>query len=116
MVQNGNIKKISDYAYWDAINEENLEANIRYLRGLEYFKDNFLTQNDDDVWVNINEVSSIKFSDKKLRVIMNLSHPVTFVNYNGDSRITSEFVYVNCKTKTEYEQYCTYIKETMEME
>lgn len=110
---NGKAKLISDYVYWDSVNKENLELNIKHLGGNKYFKDNFLTQPSDYGFINLNEISSVKFSEKKNRVIFNLSHPITFKDYDGNERITSEFVYVNCKDVNEFKQYVNYVKSIL---
>jgi len=107
---NGKAKLISDYVYWDSVNKDNFELNIKHLGDNNYFKDNFLTRSDDNGFININEISSVKLSEKKNRVIFNLSHPITFKDFDGNERITSEFVYVNCKDVNEFKQYVNYIK------
>ena len=105
-------KLISDYVYWDAINSDDLLRNIIYLNDNKYFQQNFINKNTDG-YININEISSIKFSDKKLRVIFNLSHPVTFQDYEGHKKITSEFVYVNFSDSSKYKVYIQYIKSKL---
>lgn len=110
---NGKTKLISDYVYWDSVNKENLELNIKHLGNNNYFKDNFLTQPSDYGFININEISSVKLSEKKNRVIFNLSHPITFKDYDGNERITSEFVYVNCKDVNEFKAYVNYVKSIL---
>lgn len=107
---NGRTKLISDYVYWDAVSKDNLELNIRHLGSNNYFKDNFLTQPSEYGFINLNEISSVKLSEKKNRVIFNLSHPVTFKDFDGNERITSEFVYVNCKDVNEFKKYVEYVK------
>jgi hypothetical protein len=110
---NGKNKLISDYVYWDSVNKDNLELNIKHLGNNNYFKDNFLTQPSNYGFININEISSVKLSEKKNRVIFNLSHPITFKDYDGNERITSEFVYVNCKDGNEFKQYINYVKSIL---
>ena len=106
-------KLISDYVYWDSINDGDLKQNIKHLEKDNYFQDNFIKQKDGDGYININEISSIKFAEKKHRVIFNLSHPITFRDYDGNERITSEFVYVNCRNFEEYKKYVKYIKNAI---
>ena len=103
-------KLISDYVYWDAINAENLKQNLDHLKLNSYFIENFIEEVNDSGYININEISSIKFSEKKFRVIFNLSHPVTFRDFDRKERITSEFVYVNCTNLDQYKRYEQYIK------
>lgn len=104
-------KMISDYVYWDGIDEDDLLHNIIHLNGNKYFQDNFIKQLEGEGYINKNEISSVKFSEKKHRVIFNLSHPVTFTDFDGNDKITSEFVYVNCNDYTQYKEYVQYIQE-----
>jgi len=103
-------KLISDYVYWDAVSKEDLEENLKYLSCNKYFKQNFLHDSSGNVFININEISSIKYSEKKQRVIFNLSHPISFKDHDKKYRITSEFVYVNCNSFTDYKEYVNYVK------
>lgn len=109
-------KFISDYVYWDGINEDDLTRNIIHLNENEYFKNNFINQVQGEGYINKNEISSIKFSEKKHRVIFNLSHPVTFKDFDGNERITSEFVYVNCNDFGIYKEYVNYIQTELKGE
>jgi hypothetical protein len=111
--QNRNSKLISDYVYWDADNENELKNNIAQLFEHDYFFDNFLTKDGDKGFININEISSIKFIDSKKRVIFNMSHPVTFKDFDGNNKITSEFVYVNCKNLEQYKDYIQYVENKL---
>jgi len=104
---------ISDYVYWDAINKEDMASNLAHLNESTYFCTNFLEQHTGRGFININEISSIKFSDKKLRIIFNLSHPISFTDHDKNRRITSEFVYVNCRTERQYSEYVSYTKEML---
>ena len=76
---------------------------------LKFFKDNFIKQSANAGFINKNEISSVKFSDKKYRVIFNLSHPITFTDFDGREKITSEFVYVNCTDQNQYAAYVNYV-------
>ena len=107
-IESSNKKLISDYVYWDSKSLGELEDNLLNLKKSDYFKDNFINQVDSG-FINMNEISSIKLSEKKFRVIFNLSHPVTFKDYSGTDKITSEFVYVNCKNKMKYLEYLDYL-------
>lgn len=109
----GYSKFISDYVYWDAISENDLNENLEVLKSNNYFKNNFITQSCEHGFINVNEISSIKFSEKKHRVIFNLSHPITFKDFDGNERITSEFVYVNCKDFNKYKEYVQFVKTTL---
>ena len=107
-------KLISDYVYWVAVDAHDLKENISRLLANEYFVKNFMRDSSNNVFVNINEISSIKYSEKKHRVIFNLSHPVTFRDYDKKERVTSEFVYVNCNSFAHYKEYVNYVKTTIE--
>lgn len=106
-------KFISDYVYWDAYSYNDMIANLKALQTLDYFKDNFIEQTPGNGFINKNEISSIKFSEKKNRVIFNLSHPVTFTDFDGKEKITSEFVYVNCSDVNQYDSYVDYVKSEL---
>lgn len=103
-------KLISDYVYWDANSYNDMIANLKSLQTMKYFIGNFIKQTDGHGFINKNEISSVKFSDKKYRVIFNLSHPITFTDFDGKEKITSEFVYVNCTDLTQYDSYVNYVK------
>lgn len=107
-------KLISDYVYWDAVDAKDQQENISRLLVNEYFVKNFLRDSSGNVFVNMNEISSIKYSEKKHRVIFNLSHPVTFRDHDKKERVTSEFVYVNCNSFAHYKEYVNYVKTTIE--
>jgi len=114
MIQtDGGDKFISDYVYWDSYNEDDLQMNIAHIKTNMYFNDNFIDQLDGTGFININEISSVKLSEKKNRVIFNLSHPVTFTDYEGNEKITSEFVYVNCGNRNKYNDYVHYVNENL---
>jgi len=106
-------KQISDYVYWDATDLKELERNIQYLKLNTYFCDNFIYQIDGKGFININEISSVKLAPKKNRVIFNLSHPVSFRDFSGNEKLTSEFVYVNCNTLDKYKQYVEYVQQRL---
>jgi len=108
-------KQISDYVYWDSIDANDLEQNIGYLKLNKYFSDNFIKQINEKGFINKNEISSVKFSDKKNRVIFNLSHPVSFKDHKDQDiyKLTSEFVYVNCGTDSKYTEYGRYLQAVL---
>jgi len=112
---NGNSKFISDYVYWDSIDYDDLAHNINYLKNNKFFNDNFINQINDQGFINVNEISSVKFSEKKHRVIFNLSHPVTFTDFDRNEKLTSEFVYVNCNDFKQYNEYVQYIQKYIEI-
>lgn len=97
-------KMISDYVYWDAVDSEDFHDNIVRIKSNEFVQVAFIPYVDESGFVNISEISSVKFSEKKNRVIFNLSHPVSFTDFDRNEKITSEFVYVNCPDGT-YKEY-----------
>lgn len=103
-------KLISDYVYWDANGQQEMAKNLEQIKKFKYFNDKFINQGIGNGFINKDEISSVKFSDRKNRVIFNLSHPVTFVDYDGKEKITSEFVYVNCPDEEQYIAYSDYVK------
>lgn len=103
-------KFISDYVYWDADSSNAMANNLKELQSTQYFKDSFIKQTAGNGFINKNEISSIKLAEKKNRVIFNLSHPVTFTDFDGKEKITSEFVYVNCSDLNQFKAYVNYVK------
>lgn len=103
-------KFISDYVYWDAYAHNDMMANLKSLQTSKYFKEHFIQQTAGNGFINKNEISSVKFAENKRRVIFNLSHPVTFTDFDGKEKITSEFVYVNCSDLNQYDSYVNYVK------
>jgi DNA integrity scanning protein DisA with diadenylate cyclase activity len=102
-------KLISDYVYWDAVDENDFHYNIKYLKDNKYFQQNFLNHVNGRCFINTNEISTIKFSEKKYRVIFNLSHSITFTDSDKNERLTSEFVYVNCASYKEFKEYTKHV-------
>jgi hypothetical protein len=105
-------KKISAYVYWDGDNLKDLDDNLKFLEENEYFKNNFIKQLNSG-FINKNEISSVKFLYEKKRVIFNLSHPVHFYDSFNKEKMTSEFVYVNCKNDDVYNDYAEYVKSSL---
>lgn len=102
-------KLISDYVYWDAENNREFYSNLEKLQKSEFFNCEFIKKPKDDGFINVSEISSIKFIEEKCRVIFNLSHPVTFYDNRSNEKITSEFIYVNCDNNADYLDYVDYI-------
>lgn len=97
----GNEKRnISDYVYWDSSSLEIMSDKLSLLKNHKFIKENFIFV--DNCYVNTSEISSVKFLEKQNRVVLNLSHPVTFNGKHNQSNLTSEFVYINCKSVDEF--------------
>lgn len=108
--KNQEYKIISDYVYWDLLPSQ-FDDTLVNLSSHEYITDNFIPHNNG--YINKDEISSIKFAEKKQRVIFNLSHTVSFIDNYGNQHMTSEFVYVNFKTDDEYNSYVQEIKSKL---
>lgn len=102
-------KVISGYYYWDFHDTVHFNGGLNHLANNAYISENFITLNDKAGFVNINEISSIKFIEHKNRVIFNLSNAVTFKDHNKKSSITSEFVYANLESATSYNNFVAYV-------
>lgn len=106
--ENNKPKFISDYVYWNTNSDKEFSDNLLKLNSDDFIQREFLQKPNKDGFININEISSIKFIEPSKRVIFNLSHPVSFVDRQGNRSITSEFVYVDCKTESQYEHFKNY--------
>ena len=89
-------KVISYYAYSDSDNREDFKTN-------NYIQCNFI--NKDGVYINRNHISAVTFRDDKNRIIFNLSHSITSTKHNGESRLTSKFIYFDFNTINEYNKF-----------
>ena len=105
-------KFVSDYVYWDFTNIESFKDAFLKIKSDEYLANTFLKQPKNSGFINIDEISSIKYLEDKLRIIFNLSHPVTF-NYHGETKLTSEFIYLNFNNIEDFKEYSTYIDEEL---
>lgn len=112
MKSRNDAKLISDYVYWDAKNADELNQNLSDLGSNEYIRENFLSIEGQSILINKNEISSVKFMERQNRIIFNLSHPVTFKNHDAKS-LTSEFVYINCKSHEEFQKNSQAIKSQL---
>lgn len=105
----GEGKFISDYVYWNANSDKEFSDNLIKLNENDFFIREFIHKPKKDGYINVNEISSIKFIENRFRVIFNLSHPVTFADRDKNKKITSEFVYVDSDNDAEFEDYKEYI-------
>jgi hypothetical protein len=108
--KNQEYKIISDYVYWDLLPSE-FDNRLKDISENTYIVDNFITH--DNGYINKDEISSIKFAEKKQRVIFNLSHTVSFIDNYGNQHMTSEFVYVNFNNENDYNLYIQEIKSKL---
>lgn len=90
--------------------------NRLYL--VPYFDDNFIKKNlkpddhDDLGYINLENVTSIKFESNKNRVVINFSNSVTFYDYNTkDNILTSEFLYLDFLSDERFKNYVDYINK-----
>lgn len=100
-------KAISDYAYWTGNTKNEYNSYIEEINNNIYFCTNFVETPNKQAYVNVNEISSLKYFDHDYRVIFNLSHPVSFKNKDG---LTSEFVLANCENKKQFYEYKTLLE------
>lgn len=116
-------KKMSQYYYWELDNEAAFNEALSVLKDNPYIYDYFIKQGNGAGYVNVDEISSVKYIKAQRRVIFNLSHSVSFVSkdYNTDYKkakdeketITSEFVYCNFATDKDFKKYCEYVKDVL---
>jgi len=110
--KHNNTKMISDYVYLDTRNSKDFENALIELYDNQYIKDNFLSH--DTGYINIHEISSVKFSEQKNRVIFNLSHNKDFKDYrSGNTLLTSEFVYVDFSSYKDYKEFAIQTKNEL---
>lgn len=96
---------ISDYVYWDAKNSNEYTKNLIELKENEHFQREFFAKPRNDGFINVNEISSIKFLDDSRRIIFNLSHQVSFKDRHKNESLTSEFVYVDFGSQESFDDY-----------
>ena len=106
---NNTPKMISDYVYWDSLNQNQFKQKVNELSQSDFLIDNFVKKMYSEGYINVNEISSVKFLDNRKRTIFNLSHPVTFFDNRKNEKITSEFVFVDAKNENDYEDYKEYL-------
>ena len=110
----GKTKVISDYVYLDTRSTDDFNNAKDEVQFNDYVEKHFIKHRNG--YINKNEISSVKFSDKKNRVIFNLSHSITFTDYNTqEDRLTSEFVYVDFTEFSEYKSYSATVKQTLNL-
>ena len=63
--------------------------------------------------INPEKISFMTTDEDNLRIIINLNIPVSF--HMDYSRLTSDFVYLNCTTYDEYKQNLYYIEEMLKL-
>lgn len=110
---NKKIKKmISDYVYLDSKDKAEFNENLSNLKMNSYFKKYFLKGTNYN-YINVNCISSIKFSEDKLRTIFNLSNSVSFNDFNKNQKLTSEFIFVNHDSYEDFIDYKESLKELL---
>jgi len=105
--------KFSGYYYIDKSNTKNYNEIVDMLYFDEKFKDVFyptMYLGKITGFVNVNEISSVKFCEDRLSVIFNLSNSVTAQKDNPDKLESAESVisiFSNIETYTDYfEEFC----------
>lgn len=108
-------KIISDYVYWDSNNEKQFQKNLDLLYTKIKEHGNFIPKPERETsgYINIDEISSIKFNTHKNRVIFNLSHTVSISNHRNERALSSEFVYVDFDNIGDAFEYTKIVKQCL---
>ena len=91
-------KIIPDYLY---INYETSEEEKNILDKIQLITNNWIKNRDR--FVNPKMVSSIKFDDKRNRIIVNLNYTISAKDNEGNMILTSDFSYIDFEIKDLYE-------------
>ncbi len=103
-------KLISDYVYSVYNNREEFEDSLNILMELvpEY---RWIKAKEPRI-INPYHISFLTQDDKRNRIIINLATSASF--HGNSSSITSDFVYINCSDRQEYETKLKQIQEVLE--
>lgn len=91
-------KIIPDYLY---INYETVEEEKNILDKIQLITNNWIKNRDR--FVNPKMISSIKFDDKRNRIIVNLNYTISAKDNEGNMILTSDFSYIDFEIKDLYE-------------
>ncbi len=101
---NGDEKQISDYVYWDGEDDEEFENMLHILRENSLIQENFIEYYNG--YVNLSEISSIKYLPLRYRIIFNLSNNITFYDKEKKkNKITTKYIFIDCKSENEYQVF-----------
>ena len=103
-------KKVVDYKYsiFESLNKYEQEAKQlnKAINELGWLAP--IINNKIDKIINPNKISFITKDDDNLRIIINLNAPVSF--HMDYSRLTSDFIYLNC---TDWDEYQNNLRQIM---
>jgi len=91
-------KIIPDYLY---INYETSEEEKNILDKIQLITNSWIKNRDR--FVNPKMISSIKFDDKRNRIIVNLNYTISAKDNEGNMILTSDFSYIDFEIKDLYE-------------
>lgn len=91
---------ISDYAEFGIYNDKDISRFKTELKLNSFIENNFIEYYNG--YINKNEISCIKQDDYNNKIIINLSNPKSFKAESGEYGITSEFIFINCRSVDEY--------------
>lgn len=94
-IQNSNGTYIQDYVYVKNT-EDTLNSIINNLNTCAGF-----IKYDKNKWVNLKQISSMKYDKESKRIIMNLSNPHTYEFQHG-SKVLAEFIYMENVTEDDF--------------
>jgi hypothetical protein len=102
-------KKISDYKYSIYRSMQEYEADVEELNKLINEKKWIapIVNNKINKIINPDKISFITHDDDNMRIIINLSTPVSF--HGNYHRMTSDFVYINHTDWEEYQNNLSYV-------
>lgn len=95
VTQNSNGVFMQDYVYVK-LNDDNLKTISCVMDSSKVF-----VKYDKNKWVNIKQVSSMKYDEEAKRIIMNLSNPHTYEFPHG-SKVLAEFIYMENATMDDF--------------
>lgn len=88
----------SDYVYYD---------DYRKFTTLEALHETFANAgfvNFGNKWINLKNVAFIKFDANRNRIIINFNSSISFKNKNNEMQLTSDFIYIDSKNISDYEE------------
>ena len=101
--QNSNGTYIQDYVY-----VKNTEDTLNSITSNLNTCDGFIKY-DENKWINLKQISSMKYDEESKRVIMNLSNPHTYEFRHG-SKVLAEFIYMENVTEDDFLHITNIIK------
>jgi len=91
-----------------------IQDGLNLLKTKKYFNQFFIQKGlKNDVenvgYINLEKITSIKYEPDKNRVIINFSNTVSYYDFEKGEVLTSEFLYLNFLSDTQYENYVEYL-------